>query len=132
MRTDAQKKMADDYVAQLDQKHAFSGPIVTKVVPFTGFYPAEDYHQNYLELASGSALYRLQRFAETGTVSERLTRAVPATGGKKLGQPAAARRSSILAHLVGTRASLIRGAYRRVRGVVELEIGVELAVNDRA
>src|ERR1700693_182336 len=47
---DAQKKMADDYVAQLDQKHAFSGPIVTKVVPFTGFYPAEDYHQNYLEL----------------------------------------------------------------------------------
>jgi peptide-methionine (S)-S-oxide reductase len=47
---DAQKKMADDYIAQLDQKHAFSAPIVTKVVPFTGFYPAEDYHQNYLEL----------------------------------------------------------------------------------
>jgi peptide-methionine (S)-S-oxide reductase len=47
---DAQKKMADDYIAQLDQKHAFSGPIVTKVAPLTGFYPAEDYHQNYLEL----------------------------------------------------------------------------------
>jgi peptide-methionine (S)-S-oxide reductase len=47
---DAQKKMADDYIAQLDQKHSFSEPIVTKVVPFTGFYPAEDYHQNYLEL----------------------------------------------------------------------------------
>ncbi len=39
---DAQKKMADDYIAQLDQKHAFSGPIVTKVAPLTGFYPAED------------------------------------------------------------------------------------------
>jgi len=47
---DAQKKMADDYIAQLEQKHAFSDPIVTKVVPLTGFYPAEDYHQNYLEL----------------------------------------------------------------------------------
>jgi peptide-methionine (S)-S-oxide reductase len=47
---DTQKKMADDYIAQLDQQHAFSAPIVTKVVPFTGFYPAEDYHQNYLEL----------------------------------------------------------------------------------
>ena len=47
---EAQKKMADDYIAQLDQKHAFSKPIVTKVVPLTGFYPAEDYHQNYLEL----------------------------------------------------------------------------------
>jgi peptide-methionine (S)-S-oxide reductase len=42
--------MADDYIAQLEQKHAFSDPIVTKVVPLTGFYPAEDYHQNYLEL----------------------------------------------------------------------------------
>jgi peptide-methionine (S)-S-oxide reductase len=48
--SDAQKKMADDYIAQLDQKHAFSKPIVTKVVPLTGFYPAEGYHQNYLEL----------------------------------------------------------------------------------
>jgi peptide-methionine (S)-S-oxide reductase len=47
---DAQKKMADDYIAKLDQTHAFSQPIVTKVVPLTGFYPAEDYHQNYLEL----------------------------------------------------------------------------------
>jgi peptide-methionine (S)-S-oxide reductase len=49
-QNDAQKKMADDYIAQLDQKHAFSKPIVTKVVPMAGFYPAEDYHQNYLEL----------------------------------------------------------------------------------
>jgi peptide-methionine (S)-S-oxide reductase len=47
---DAQKKMADDYIARLDREHAFSNPIVTKVVPLTGFYPAEDYHQNYLEL----------------------------------------------------------------------------------
>ena len=47
---DAQKKMADDYIAQLDRKHSFSKPIVTKVVPLTAFYPAEDYHQNYLAL----------------------------------------------------------------------------------
>jgi peptide-methionine (S)-S-oxide reductase len=47
---DLQKKMADDYIAQLNRKQSFSKPIVTKVVPLTGFYPAEAYHQNYLAL----------------------------------------------------------------------------------
>jgi peptide-methionine (S)-S-oxide reductase len=42
--------MADDYIAQLNRKQSFSKPIVTKVVPLTGFYPAEAYHQNYLAL----------------------------------------------------------------------------------
>ena len=47
---DAQRKMADDFIAQLERKHSFSKPIVTTVVPLTAFYPAEDYHQNYLAL----------------------------------------------------------------------------------
>ncbi len=47
---DDQKKMADDYIAQLERKHSFSKPIVTKVVSLAAFYPAEEYHQNYLAL----------------------------------------------------------------------------------
>jgi len=47
---DAQKKMADNYIAQLESQHSFSKPIVTTVVPLSAFYPAEDYHQNYLAL----------------------------------------------------------------------------------
>ena len=47
---DEQKRIADAYIAQLDQAKVFSSPIVTKVVPLQAFYPAEAYHQNYAAL----------------------------------------------------------------------------------
>jgi peptide-methionine (S)-S-oxide reductase len=43
-----QKRIAEAYIAQLEKSHAFSRPIVTRVDPLKGFYPAEDYHQDYL------------------------------------------------------------------------------------
>jgi peptide-methionine (S)-S-oxide reductase len=43
-----QTKIAQAYVAQLDKARVFQAAIVTKVGQFTGFYPAEDYHQDYL------------------------------------------------------------------------------------
>jgi peptide-methionine (S)-S-oxide reductase len=45
---DAQKQIAEAYIAQLDQAHAFAHPIVTRVEKLRGFYPAEEYHQDYL------------------------------------------------------------------------------------
>ena len=45
-----QKRIAQAYIAQLDQAKVFSRPIVTQVVPLQGFYPAEAYHQNYAAL----------------------------------------------------------------------------------
>jgi peptide-methionine (S)-S-oxide reductase len=45
-----QKEIAQHYIAQLDAAKVFGKPIVTQVVPLDKFYPAEDYHQNYLEL----------------------------------------------------------------------------------
>jgi peptide-methionine (S)-S-oxide reductase len=48
--SEEQKKIAEAYIAQLDQAKIFSKPIVTKVVPLQGFYAAEAYHQNYAEL----------------------------------------------------------------------------------
>jgi peptide-methionine (S)-S-oxide reductase len=44
-----QKRIAHDYIKQLTRDKAFSNPIVTQVVPLKGFYPAEEYHQNFLE-----------------------------------------------------------------------------------
>jgi peptide-methionine (S)-S-oxide reductase len=42
-----QKKIAEAYIAQLDQAKIYSHKIVTQVVAFQAFYPAEAYHQNY-------------------------------------------------------------------------------------
>jgi len=43
-----QKQIAQGYIDQLNQAGAFSRPIVTQVVSFKAFYPAEAYHQNFL------------------------------------------------------------------------------------
>lgn len=44
---DAQKKEALAYITQLNDAKVFQRPIVTRVDPLTGFYPAESYHQNF-------------------------------------------------------------------------------------
>ncbi len=44
-----QSRAASAYIAQLDAAHAFPRPIATRVDPLDGFYPAEAYHQDYLE-----------------------------------------------------------------------------------
>ncbi len=42
-----QRELAVKYKADLNASGAFSKPIVTEIVPFSKFYKAEDYHQNY-------------------------------------------------------------------------------------
>jgi peptide-methionine (S)-S-oxide reductase len=44
---DEQKKIADAYIAQLDQAKVFRRKIATQVTPLQAFFPAEGYHQNY-------------------------------------------------------------------------------------
>jgi peptide-methionine (S)-S-oxide reductase len=48
--SDEQKKVTDAYIAQLNAAKVYSKPIVTKVGALQGFFPAEDYHQDYLTL----------------------------------------------------------------------------------
>jgi peptide-methionine (S)-S-oxide reductase len=50
---ESQAALAKSYIEQLDRAGAFGQPIATKVGPLKGFYPAEDYHQDYLTLHPG-------------------------------------------------------------------------------
>ena len=52
----AQKQKADYYISKLNQEKAYKAKIVTQVNPYTVFYKAEDYHQNYYNL-NGSQPY---------------------------------------------------------------------------
>jgi peptide-methionine (S)-S-oxide reductase len=44
---DEQRSISQAYIAQLDAAKVFPKPIATPVVPFTAFYDAESYHQDY-------------------------------------------------------------------------------------
>jgi peptide-methionine (S)-S-oxide reductase len=44
----AQQKIATSYIAQLNELRAFAEPIVTRVDKLAGFYPAENYHQDFM------------------------------------------------------------------------------------
>jgi peptide-methionine (S)-S-oxide reductase len=49
-KDDDQKRVAEAYIAQLNAAKIYPAPIVTQLTPLVAFYPAEDYHQNYLKL----------------------------------------------------------------------------------
>ena len=44
---DEQKKIAEEIKTELDKSGAYNDKIVTEISPFTVFYKADDYHQNY-------------------------------------------------------------------------------------
>jgi peptide-methionine (S)-S-oxide reductase len=47
--TPDQKKTVEAYIDQLNKAHVFGQPIVTQVVAYKAFFPAEAYHQDYAE-----------------------------------------------------------------------------------
>lgn len=44
---DEQKQKAEEYKKKLNEEHAYNSPVVTEISPYSKFYKAEDYHQNY-------------------------------------------------------------------------------------
>jgi peptide-methionine (S)-S-oxide reductase len=77
----AQKETTEKYIAQLDAAKSYPRKIVTQVVPLTGFYAAEAYHQDYLTLHPDSgyiARFDLPKIANLKAVFPQQFRAEPA------------------------------------------------------
>ena len=45
--SDEQKRVAEETIREVAEEGVYDNPIVTEVVPFEKFWPAEDYHQEY-------------------------------------------------------------------------------------
>lgn len=53
-RSAEEKKILEDVIARINAGHHYGDKIVTQVVPFKVFYPAEKYHQGYYRLNPGN------------------------------------------------------------------------------
>jgi peptide-methionine (S)-S-oxide reductase len=66
-----QQRLAGEFRQRLNESQAFRNPVVTEIAPFTEFFVAEDYHQNYFN-EHGEAPYcqfviapKLDKFTRT-------------------------------------------------------------------
>lgn len=69
-QTAEEKRIIENYIAQLTKAKAFNNPIVTEVKKFEIFWPAENYHQDFEErnpfnpYVKGVSKPRLERFKD--------------------------------------------------------------------
>lgn len=52
-QNDDEKKTAEEMIAIVNESERWNDPVVTNLEPFNRFWPAEDYHQDYLEKNPG-------------------------------------------------------------------------------
>ena len=63
---DAQRRVADAYMQQLEAAKAFNGPLATTVEPLEAFFLAESYHHNYAELNPGQGYIQFVSMPKVG------------------------------------------------------------------
>ena len=80
---DEQKKVAEAYIKQLTDAKSFKSPIVTTLEPLSEFYPAEDYHQNYVKGNPFSGYVREVALPKVRKVREQFKEDLKQDPGKK-------------------------------------------------
>jgi peptide-methionine (S)-S-oxide reductase len=48
-RNSTEKQLAENYIKELNASHKYKKPIAVQVLPFTKFWQAENYHQDFIE-----------------------------------------------------------------------------------
>lgn len=59
---DEEKKEAEDFIKIVNDSRRWENPVVTTLEPFAKFWPAEEYHQDYLVKNPGGYTCHLIRF----------------------------------------------------------------------
>lgn len=52
-QSEEEKKEAEAFIGLVDESKVWDDPVVTSLEQFSGFYPAEEYHQDYLQKNPG-------------------------------------------------------------------------------
>lgn len=61
-QNDEEKQIAEEVIAIVDKSNRWDGKVVTTLEPFTKFWPAEDYHQDYLVKNPNGYTCHFERF----------------------------------------------------------------------
>lgn len=81
-----EERVARAYIAQLGRAAAFDKPIVTTLEPLTGFYEAEEHHQDYARRNPGAGYIRVNSAPKV----EKLRKQFPELLGEQEGEGASA------------------------------------------
>lgn len=65
-QTEDEKKQAEAMIKIVDDSMQWTDLVVTKIEPFKKFWPAEDYHQDYLQKNKGGYTCHYERFGSFG------------------------------------------------------------------
>lgn len=91
-----EERIARDVVSELTRSGAYQKPIVTLILPFANFYPAEEYHQDYYKKNPLRYEYYRSRSGRDDRIAELCARR--GTSGLSCGLPAKGATTSISKH----------------------------------